>query len=66
MKCKPDQQSYAACRSKQHLLAAMIVGVICFRMGRPRYGAHPGGGYGLEDGLVGYFTFVSGDRHAAI
>ena len=66
MKGEADQQRYAACRSKQHLLAAMVVGVICFRMGRPRDGAHPGCGYGLEDGLVRDFTFVGGDRHAAI
>ena len=56
----------AAGRSKQHLLAAMVVGVICFRMGRPRNGTHPGRGDGLEDRLVRYFAFVGGDRHAAI
>ena len=66
MKREADEQGYTACRSKQHLLAAMVVGVIRFRMGRPRDGAHSGCGYGLEDGLVRDFTFVGGDRHTAI
>ena len=44
----------------------MVVGVICFRMGCPWDGAHPGCGYGFEDGLVRNFTFVGGDRHSPI
>src|SRR5665811_114342 len=66
MNGEADEQRYTACRSKQYLLAAMVVGVICFRIGRPRNSAHPGCGYGREDGLVHYFTFVGGDRHTAI
>ena len=66
MKREADEQSYTAGSSKQHLLAAMVVGIICFRAGRPRNGAHPGCGYGLEDGLVHDLSFVGGDRHAAI
>src|SRR5512135_2538447 len=66
MKGEADEQSYATGGSKQHLLAAMVVGVVCFCMRRPRNGTHPGGGYGLEDRLIRYFTFVGGNRHAAI
>jgi hypothetical protein len=66
MKAEADEQCYAACYGKQHLLAAMVVGVVRFRMGRPRDSAHSGGSYGFEDGLVRDFTCVGGDRHSAI
>lgn len=66
MKGKADEQGYSARRGKQHLLTTMVVGVVCFRVGRPLDGAHSCCGYGLKDGLVGDFAFVGGYRHSAI